>query len=294
MKLGYSMLSGEHIHSEEIDYTDCKDLQIVCPACKEPVFKVVRATIPAIHYLSHYEKDKVYEEECRLRVANIRSDDIASYNATSRGQRLEYFLSVLKGAIIKTLHGDSQKIDSWLKKSMNRPGPQMFFERCLLPAMRHFISSGLAGFLVDETLEFEAKHGHRPNTGLIVSTVKRIAKDVLSHVFTSHARGNAIVLYGTAYLYLMGSFASFKHEDSFYPAASQMAETLYIWQTCGRENADVLFYELLHTDIGPPFVQETMPLSGKMASEIEHEMVRRLSWIPYLELLKKKYGGVEL
>ena len=46
MKLGYSLLLGEHIEAEWIEYTDCKVFQIVCPNCKEPIFKVFRQVPP--------------------------------------------------------------------------------------------------------------------------------------------------------------------------------------------------------------------------------------------------------
>lgn len=54
MKLGYSNLLSELIRAELIDYKDSEKFQIVCPCCKEPVFKVIRSneSIP-IHYLSH-------------------------------------------------------------------------------------------------------------------------------------------------------------------------------------------------------------------------------------------------
>ncbi len=101
MKLGYSLLLGEHISAQSIEYSDCKTFQIVCPNCKEPVFKVFRSVPPpGIHYLSHYEKDKAYEAECELRVASLGVREMETANALSRGQRLEYFLSVMRSSIL--------------------------------------------------------------------------------------------------------------------------------------------------------------------------------------------------
>lgn len=66
MKLGYSNLLGEFIDAQGIGYEDCKGFQIVCPSRREPVFKGMRESgvAEAVHYLSHYEKDKAYASEC--------------------------------------------------------------------------------------------------------------------------------------------------------------------------------------------------------------------------------------
>jgi hypothetical protein len=102
MKLGYSLLLREYVAAEKIDYSDCKNFQIVCPNCKEPIFKVERKIEPQIiHYLSHYNRDKDYVDICELRVIKISSREIESVNNISRNQKLEYFLKVLKDAILE-------------------------------------------------------------------------------------------------------------------------------------------------------------------------------------------------
>ena len=76
MKTGYSMLLGEYVDSEAINYTDCKSFQIVCPICREPVFKVERShPPPTLHYLSHYEESKAFATDCELRVRGISDRD---------------------------------------------------------------------------------------------------------------------------------------------------------------------------------------------------------------------------
>mgnify|MGYP000085431440 CR=1 FL=1 len=97
MKIGYSILLGEYIDAQAINYTDCKSFQIVCPICREPIFKVERKDPPPIlHYLSHYEKSKAFVSDCELRVKGISDNEKKAENNLARGQKLEYFLSVLK------------------------------------------------------------------------------------------------------------------------------------------------------------------------------------------------------
>ena len=97
MKTGYSLLLGEYVDAQKVNYVDCKQFQIVCPICKEPIFKVNRElTSTPIEYLSHYQKDKAYIAECELRVRSLSKEEIAKSNSVSRDQRLEYFLGVLK------------------------------------------------------------------------------------------------------------------------------------------------------------------------------------------------------
>ncbi len=72
MKTGFSLLLQEYVNPVELDYEDCRTFQIVCPACKEPVFKVSRATAGnKADYLSHYRKDETLNEQCELRVRHI-------------------------------------------------------------------------------------------------------------------------------------------------------------------------------------------------------------------------------
>lgn len=105
MKLGYSILLGEYFEAEAICYTHCKDLQIVCPNCREPIFKRVRSVPEEIHYYAHYEKDKNSIEECELRVNGIKGEQILKQNIESRGQKLKYFMYVFKDMLKEYLDG---------------------------------------------------------------------------------------------------------------------------------------------------------------------------------------------
>ena len=50
----------------------CRTFQIVCAACKEPVFKVSRNLGDrTLDYFSHYRKDETLNTQCELRVNRI-------------------------------------------------------------------------------------------------------------------------------------------------------------------------------------------------------------------------------
>ena len=63
MKTAFSLLLQGYLNPVELDYEDCRAFQIVCPACKEPVFKVSggiedKATV----YFSYYRKDETLND----------------------------------------------------------------------------------------------------------------------------------------------------------------------------------------------------------------------------------------
>ena len=39
MEIGYSLLLSSYVPATEMEYSDTEDFMIVCPNCKEPVFK---------------------------------------------------------------------------------------------------------------------------------------------------------------------------------------------------------------------------------------------------------------
>ncbi|PIB95203.1 hypothetical protein CSW60_21850 [Caulobacter sp. X] len=89
VKHGYSNILGELVLADVLDYGDCEDFQIVCPNCREPLFKRIRSET---HYFAHYQESKSLHSECELRVRNFTASDIDAKTAFARDQRLRYFL----------------------------------------------------------------------------------------------------------------------------------------------------------------------------------------------------------
>src|SRR5215831_2803312 len=101
MQFAYSLLLSEYIPAHDLDYQDYRRFLIVCPACYEPLFKVVRSattndTLSTQHFYSHYARDKAYNDECEMRCTAITENQIQKTATQSRGQKLALFLSVLQ------------------------------------------------------------------------------------------------------------------------------------------------------------------------------------------------------
>src|SRR4051794_29575042 len=101
MLLGYSNFMRESVTATEIGYADCADFQIVCPCCREPVFKVHRSIEGAggIHYLSHYAATRSDVQDCENRVGALSEEDLSAQRKAGRQQRLEVFLRVLRDEV---------------------------------------------------------------------------------------------------------------------------------------------------------------------------------------------------
>jgi hypothetical protein len=93
MDKGYSNLLTEILPAIEIEANETADLQIVCPECREPIYKAVRHG--RIHYLAHYEAGRSAVSECELRVNGIGGESVALSRSEARTQNLRYFLAVL-------------------------------------------------------------------------------------------------------------------------------------------------------------------------------------------------------
>ena len=87
MRYGYSNLLGETVPAELLEYHDCEQFQVVCPNCREPVFKAVRRTPAEVHFLSHYEASQALQQECELRVAAFRRNSRETVEGERRNWR---------------------------------------------------------------------------------------------------------------------------------------------------------------------------------------------------------------
>ena len=94
MKYGYSLFLQEYVNPKDVDYEDTRLFQIICPECKEPVYKVVREE--TTEYFSHYKKDETLTKQCELRVNSISSSKINEVSAQSRNQKLNLFIKVFQ------------------------------------------------------------------------------------------------------------------------------------------------------------------------------------------------------
>lgn len=296
MKTGYSLLLGEYIDAEKISYVDCKSFQVVCPFCKEPVFKVNReATVKSIEYLSHYDKDKSYETECELRVNGLSKDEIAKTNNLARGQRLDYFLSVLREAILKTLYPQDETSQSKVKRlfeRFNKSKPLKHYREVMFEYSRRAYSKmpddELAEIIesyVDDIKEIN--EGEFYKTSFALETQKRIVRDVWRHLLSVKARENYFILFNHGYFTLMQRIELagkernlFEYEVVMYSAMGRLFNT-------SVAKGKLITKSLIEYPIGKPHAMNGSNLYNKLSSEIAHEMFGILLVLPYFELLKE-------
>ena len=97
MKIGYSNILRSLVPAPELTCEEVGDLIIVCPECREPVFKVERsAPTGAMHYLSHYQRTKSEVAECELRVARLAQGEITASAASGHADNMAYLLSCFR------------------------------------------------------------------------------------------------------------------------------------------------------------------------------------------------------
>jgi hypothetical protein len=102
MNDAYSIFLSSYYKAQEIDYENIAQLQMVCPCCREPVFKVARQSeTGSIAYFSHHKVQAAISAECERRVAGLSVEQKEAVNAASRGQSLALFRSVVTGALKK-------------------------------------------------------------------------------------------------------------------------------------------------------------------------------------------------
>jgi len=100
MKIAYSTLLGEYVRADEVEHADTAPFQIVCPACRDPVFKVARQANGGLStFFSHHHKPKEIVADCELRVGGISQAEQDHVNTASRGQTLKAFQRVLRDAL---------------------------------------------------------------------------------------------------------------------------------------------------------------------------------------------------
>ncbi|MNU47193.1 hypothetical protein D3C71_360750 [compost metagenome] len=185
MKDAYSNLLGEYVQAQEIDNDDIAGFQIVCPCCREEIFKVAREAAPkTIHFFSHYRASAAFDiAECERRVGSISESDKASASARSRNHTLDMFRSVVRDACdVMPIGGEMIR-----QEHLDKRYP-MIFE--LTPVVREMILEwGPDGTLVDlvqKTDKAIEEAGYSNLTAYGLTFRNRIAADLLRTIFAGN------------------------------------------------------------------------------------------------------------
>lgn len=293
MRLGYSLLLGEHLEAASIDYGDCGAFQITCPNCREPVFKVRRASADTSHYLAHYRRNKAYADDCELRVAAITHQTVESHAHCARQQKLSYFLSVLRRALSETIfdglpfeqraaHGERSMRLLEKSKPVGEFGASLY-------EMSRRNRRGIAGELdkiFEEYLADITRDGQRPffQTSFSIIVQKRIAGDVWMHLLTPQARANFNALYYHAYLV---AIARMEQAERLQRWELDMCFALAKLSSTSREGGRRLLRDALSYPVESADGARQSSLLGKMNALVAHEMFGLLLRLPYFELLRE-------
>lgn len=201
MKTGYSNILGDVVEASELDYGDCKDFQIVCPCCREAVFKKERAVASGdgSHFLSHYpatDADKA--AECERRVARMTKEDFAKMRSEGRGQALNRFLSVIPDISINRFANIPAHVVSFAaERFIARPEG-----RRLIDPLRTYISNQPEETLIQPICASLSKAGVRIYRDGANSDfggqLQRFFSDTIGHLMTHQARPAFTKLAGIA------------------------------------------------------------------------------------------------
>lgn len=301
MKLGYSILLGETLEASVLQYRDCERFQVICPVCKEPIFKVRRPAgkLEEMHYFSHYASQKAYQGQCELRVTGTEARAIAHANAVSREQRLTYFLSVLRRTIGNTpIYTDSAEKTHW---KMNKSPAvlllrSLIWEQTVLPNREVLFDQGAEDYLwsLDES-------GWALATTFSLERQRQIARDMWLMICTPAGHGNFDFLWNHAFMREFNTIiGSVERNDGLErQVMNKHAEYMMRILEAKKSDVDPLLHEMASTLLPATFnkIRGEDDPSGdqstfftRMLSNVTIEMFGTLLELPYFELLKQQYG----
>lgn len=285
MKLGYSILLGEHIDAALLDRSDVKDFQVVCPNCREPLFKLVRDDKGVDrHFLSHYERASALDADCDLRVSGYKATEIEKTNAISRGQKIEYFLSVIQDAARNAtgIFKDEATGKDAIQRVLNSPRFMAFWKdyRRALVQSKDIMMKDFGAF-ADEWQEGQ----YEVKTTFAREVQVRISSDVLRHLLSPNAAPSFYYVIACGTLFTIALTEGRFERNDVLPDAVHMHKLLVALIRPERMSPPVWEFEAKRI-YRYPMVVEPMPAWSKMAAEIYSNTIGILTRIPYFELLK--------
>jgi hypothetical protein len=204
MKIALSLLLAEYVEAADVEHADTVGFQIVCPCCRESVFKtnrLGRGGRPS-SFFSHRHMPPEKVADCEMRVASIGREAVGAFNGAARGQTLALFLSVLQRAV--ALDGPPYA-GTTVEKAHWRVRGGIVGERLLAPMARDWTGEAFDG-LVDSYDAFLLKTtGRRLDTAFARATQHRIARDVFLHLGTPQAGSSRDFLMRHAFLRVVGN-----------------------------------------------------------------------------------------
>jgi len=280
LKTGYSLLLGEYVEAEALEYHDCEHWQIVCPACKEPLFKCRRETPFVTHYLSHYGKDKAYVDECELRVKAITSDEMLKNDSISREQRLSYFISVFRGMLQFAVADAGAFLRQQQKSKAIKHIRDWSYKQCRKSVTNGIVCESLDMFLTDLTIENKAEDYL---SKFCFDFQKRATTDFFSHILSSKSKQSFDYFFNCGLL-IYGQCLQEKRKKSYLEEYEKYIYYAIVkLPVCGSKFGAEIINNLRNVPVNSP----SKNALTKMAAEAVDYGFRLLSHIDYREWILK-------
>lgn len=229
MKSAYSMLLGEYVSAVEVEHADTTGFQIVCPCCRDAVFKVARGQAEhRSEFFSHHKTPADIVADCELRVNSISESEKSSANSQSRAQSMQAFRRVLGEALELDAIAQIPREEMAEYRRMRVTSFDGVDGKVLSAYVQSYMSE-FSGELAETTFvayEFDLElSGLLLDTSFARNLQKRIAVDLLKHVAAPHATKSRNALIGHALLqYRRDVQNDMLHLDRFDPEqAKQLA-----------------------------------------------------------------------
>jgi hypothetical protein len=302
MKYGKSLLLGELISAEQVDYEDVRKNRfwIVCPVCNEAIFKVVRQTEDLAldtHYFSHYEATRSYTTDCELRVRRITEAELHTIAVQSREQKLKYFIATLQDAIHQHFLDESSRLRCPPKRFGDGHFRHLRRSRTLAwyrDIHYRFVDQKLQRRLNDEDLltEFDLsiqtlgdEEKEHLTTNLSISTQKRIALDLLKHLTSPKARPAFDYLFDHAYTWLIIRLETNLQIDKVTGVEKDLLPVLNLLPNTNRLKLAQLLVDLKHIDHSHIFGTPQHAF-GSLGLMLRSQILIILLKLPYLDILR--------
>ena len=286
MKTAYSLFLREHVDPRIIGYEDCRTFQIVCPACKEPVFRVCRkSSDKEVAFFSHYRKDETLNKQCELRVNRISRDTITQINVESRNQKLRLFFRVFQEIVWANEYNDGT-----IKKAkqrfyqLGRSDVFASFIRGMLNQLREIVKDKNEMLdMFDESLE-NLKEFTSP---FEMDLQKEFAYDFLCHLLAGHSKTNFLFLAKHAVILTLEKFEDISKKGNLRPWEQSILEYFHRFLRTQNEQKRLrIFTEMGERKMVSPYSHQDADLFVMFGSHLQYNAFGILMRIPYLQVLR--------
>lgn len=220
MKQGYSMLLADLVPADQLGYGDCSEFMVVCPVCKEGVFKALRKNgdRPDSHYLSHFHRDEA-SQRCELRISRMTDDEMrqSARAGDGKGQDVQQLIDRIQDVVVTCfttpgLMQDGVDVREAIKETLRNPNFNWWFNEIIEhrtkmmvfnPDLKRSIEENMARPGAADEMAQTAMHyyvddgmvlaGHTKMPVIKQSTIQRtqgvkFARAMVDHMYSQHGR----------------------------------------------------------------------------------------------------------